>query len=101
MLSDTGEEIMPCKFCIHVYSEKPCLTHLNYKKEPDKFSEFSEYWIIYYERIRNKCPCIDCLVKIVCLEGRHNCSIYQKFLKKSGIHYFREAHDLQKYIEEV
>ncbi len=84
---------MPCKYCLGIFSEKPCLTP--YYKDTD-FEKAHPNRKIYYENIGNKCPCIDCLIKTICFEGRTNCDVYQNFLGSLPFaSYYNSLIDLQ------
>lgn len=69
---------MPCFLCDNTLKIRPCVhpTGIVNKEELDEIAKIrltSEEVKIYIESIKNlhdKCPCIDCLVRVVCLNEK-------------------------------
>ena len=60
---------MPCQYCQKEYNVKPCESNEQLQ------------WYSIYPRLQTSCPCIDCLVKIACYEGRYKCETWLNFLR--------------------
>jgi len=71
---------MPCFLCNAIYKDKPCES--NEIKIIDKPCENynKKYLIKYFELIHDNCPCINCVVRIVCENERLNCPEYLTLL---------------------
>lgn len=73
---------MTCDLCDMLYKVLPCktdkeLTMDGLKIHGDKVSTFN---IMYYNDLRNHCPCRDCLVRTMCTMGQTNkCPQYIDF----------------------
>ena len=71
---------MPCKLCDQIYDGKPC------NKGRVKFKDTSIANInkIYlenmFETLSEACPCVECLVRVVCLKNRLECESYLTLL---------------------
>jgi len=72
---------MPCQLCETTYLNKPC--------ESDKLIIIDKLCAIFnvefttrlFNSLRKACPCVECLVKAICLPHRLNCPDYLKFLR--------------------
>ena len=79
---------MPCKMCELVYVGKPCKEkRLEFK---DKFvATFNKFYVkATFKTLRKTCPCMECLVKVVCFKDRFNCDSYVTLLalvNKKGV----------------
>ena len=66
---------MPCSFCVNIFFDrKPCKTEIN--PIPIGSSDRDILNIIkqkLYSELRRECPCMECIVKIMCDEQRHCC----------------------------
>jgi hypothetical protein len=73
---------MTCDLCSLLYKTPPCKT--NEKLTMDNLrvhgSEVSSFNLIYYEELRNSCPCSVCLVKTMCtMDQTTKCTQYVDF----------------------
>lgn len=73
---------MTCDLCGMLYKIPPCKT--NEKLTTDKLkihaNKVSPFNVIYYEDLRNSCPCKDCLVKTMCtMNQTTKCKEYINF----------------------
>jgi len=67
---------MPCSVCNSIYEYPPM-------KLIDKVYEVytdTRYSVKHFDLLNKKCPCINCLVKIMCIDDRHSCLEYLQFL---------------------
>jgi hypothetical protein len=84
---------MPCKICDLVYENRPCSGipyngkkgDMFYTHEPERYilkSLTKETFETRYYRLRDECPCKDCLVKMMCEQGRLQCSPWYHFCRQ-------------------
>ncbi len=66
---------MPCAHCLNKFSKKPC-------KVPIDIPPVVMSGRIYYNKIREGCPCFNCLVKTICYKERFDCDEYLGFVLK-------------------
>ena len=72
---------MPCPFCESIYLMKPCESNIAIiiDKECEIFNK--KFVLGMFDILREACPCIECIVKVMCLPKRLNCPDYIKFLQ--------------------
>jgi hypothetical protein len=75
---------MTCDLCSLLYKTPPCktnekLTIDNLRGNRNKF-EVSSFNLIYYEDLKDHCPCKECLVKTMCtMNQTTKCTQYIDF----------------------
>jgi hypothetical protein len=86
---------MPCTSCSNTFGLEPCKHsdgNLNVDDIPlskyiskNSQDDFRKTVIKLYKNLHNDCPCIECLVKMICKLGV-KCPIYQIVLLESATH---------------
>jgi hypothetical protein len=78
---------MPCQVCRTKFIFNPCQETLNSRQEaPIEVGLKSLFDQNLYEDFKEKCPCKECLIKIVCYDSRMDCFNYLDFLRnRAGV----------------
>jgi hypothetical protein len=66
--------------CKSLYVCKPCSKEKVEIKDKLVAGFNKTYIKIMFKTLRKNCPCIECLVKVVCLKDRFNCDSYVALL---------------------
>ena len=70
---------MPCQVCKEKFMHNPCQETTIQLVELKSLFDRN-----LYENFKEKCPCKECLVKIVCYDVRMECFDYASFLRNRG-----------------
>ena len=62
-----GETDMKCKKCHAIFETVPC-EHPTGIFDPVVWRDSS--WMEYYMRMNKTCPCKDCLINTICIDGK-------------------------------
>jgi hypothetical protein len=86
---------MPCTSCNNIFMILPCkhsdgnldMSSVSITKHISRHSadDFKKTVIKLYKSLHDDCPCIECLVKVICRHGV-KCSIYHDLLVEAAQH---------------
>lgn len=80
---------MPCGFCNNMFPNVPCNENettkefmLGLEKKYYLSSASKDTIISRYNKLKSNCPCVSCLVKMICSDKRFNCSVWKDFIEE-------------------
>jgi len=107
---------MPCNVCTKIFPSKPCEHPTGILTESELLQSkfFSEsisrqhlipYIIEVYNDLHSSCPCIECLVKMICSPYNDKvtirCRPYNELLDRSKPIFYRCQEDYNKWMFEI
>jgi hypothetical protein len=76
---------MPCKMCEDLYIGKPCRNEGKIEFNNKSVDNFNKFYVkTMFKILRKHCPCMECLVKVVCLKYRLDCELYITLLASAN-----------------